>query len=92
MKFVTLGLIAALAAPAFADQLVNGYVRKDGTYVAPHLQSAPDNNAYNNYSSKGNTNPYTGQAGTRDPYQVQQQYSRPYPNQQPVTQPRRNAW
>jgi hypothetical protein len=57
-----------------ADNYQRGHVRKDGTYVQPHYQTAPDRNPYNNYSTQGNTNPYTGQAGTRDPYQVQQQY------------------
>lgn len=44
---------------------VRGYVRKDGTYVAPHRQSNPDNNFRNNWSTKGNQNPHTGKDGTR---------------------------
>jgi hypothetical protein len=44
---------------------VRGYVRKDGTYVAPHYRSAPDGNFDNNWSTKGNINPYTGEEGTR---------------------------
>ena len=43
---------------------VNGYVKKDGTYVAPHERSSPDGNFYNNWSTVGNTNPYTGKEGT----------------------------
>ena len=43
---------------------VRGYVRKDGTYVAPHYRSAPDGNFQNNWSTKGNVNPYTGEDGT----------------------------
>lgn len=39
---------------------VRGYFRKDGTYVAPHVRSAPDGNPYNNYSYPGNFNPNTG--------------------------------
>jgi hypothetical protein len=46
---------------------VGGYFRKDGTYVQPHYRSNPDSTPTNNYDFKGNTNPYTGQAGT-DPY------------------------
>ena len=45
-----------------------GYMRRDGTYVAPHYRSAPDGNRYNNWSSQPNVNPYTGQRGTVDPY------------------------
>lgn len=44
---------------------VNGYFRSNGTYVAPHYQSSPDSSFYNNWSTKGNVNPYTGKAGTR---------------------------
>lgn len=39
---------------------VRGYFRKDGTYVQPHVRSAPDGNPYNNYSFPGNYNPNTG--------------------------------
>jgi TPR repeat protein len=34
--------------------------------VAPHYRSAPDHNPYNNWSTKGNVNPYTGKAGTKN--------------------------
>ena len=44
---------------------VRGYVRKDGTYVAPHRQSNPDKSFNNNWSTNPNTNPYTGKQGTR---------------------------
>ena len=44
---------------------VSGYVRKDGTYVAPHHQSNPDTNFNNNWSTKPNINPYTGAPGTK---------------------------
>ena len=44
---------------------VNGYYRSNGTYVAPHYRSAPDGNFYNNWSTYGNVNPYTGKEGTK---------------------------
>jgi hypothetical protein len=44
---------------------VHGYVRKDGTYVEPHRQSNSDHNFNNNWSTKGNQNPYTGKEGTQ---------------------------
>jgi hypothetical protein len=53
---------------AFADQFVNGYMRRDGTYVQPHMRSSPDGNPFNNYSTRGNVNPYTGAPGTHNPY------------------------
>jgi hypothetical protein len=46
---------------------VSGYTRQNGTYVQPYQRSAPDNTQYDNYSARGNVNPYTGQAGTKTP-------------------------
>jgi len=50
---------------AQADVSVRGYYRKDGTYVRPHMRSDPDGNFNNNWSTKGNINPYTGEEGTK---------------------------
>lgn len=44
---------------------VSGYTTKRGTVVAPHRQTNPDHTQRNNYSTKGNTNPSTGKAGTK---------------------------
>jgi len=61
-----IGLIALAGAPqADADVFVRGYYRANGTYVQPHYRSDPDGNVYNNWSTYGNTNPYTGAIGTR---------------------------
>lgn len=58
------GLIAlALAASAVGQVRVRGYVRKDGTYVAPHYRSSPNGTKVDNYSARGNYNPYTGKPG-----------------------------
>jgi len=46
---------------------VKGYYRKDGTYVRPHVRTAPDGNPYNNYSFPGNYNPNTGRITGGDP-------------------------
>ncbi|WP_395689510.1 hypothetical protein [Caenimonas koreensis] len=46
---------------------VRGYVKKDGTYVAPHRATSPDKTKANNWSTKGNQNPDTGKNGTVDP-------------------------
>jgi len=53
---------------ATADEYIHGYTRSNGTYVEPHYRSSPNNTAYDNWSTKGNVNPYTGEAGTRNPY------------------------
>lgn len=44
---------------------VSGYTKKNGDYVAPHERSAPNRTQKDNYSTKGNTNPYTGKSGTK---------------------------
>ncbi len=42
---------------------VRGYYRKDGTYVRPHYRTAPNSTNRDNFSTRGNTNPYTGKRG-----------------------------
>lgn len=49
------------------DQVVSGYTRSNGTYVESYHRTEADSNPYNNYSTQGNYNPYTGQAGHRSP-------------------------
>jgi hypothetical protein len=67
-KLIFILTIVLIAVTALAkDVYVSGYTRSDGTYVAPYHRQSPDNNPYNNYSSKGNYNPYTGEAGTVQP-------------------------
>jgi len=69
MSLLIIALLLAFSATAFAkDVYVKGYTRKDGTYVQPHYRSAPDKTPLNNYSTRGNTNPHTGQPGYKDPY------------------------
>lgn len=68
IKSIILVVILGLfSMTSFADVSVNGYYRKDGTYVQPHDRSSPNNSTHDNWSTKGNINPYTGEKGTRDP-------------------------
>lgn len=67
MRIALAVCISLLAIPATAAQ-VRGYVKQNGTYVAPHYRSAPDGNKFNNYSTHGNVNPYTGSQGYVNPY------------------------
>ena len=46
---------------------VQSHVTKNGAYVPAHVRTAPDHSKYNNWSTKGNANPYTGKSGTKDP-------------------------
>jgi hypothetical protein len=73
-KFVTIIALISVAAPALAagSHYTRGYTRRDGTYVTPHYSTNPDSTKLNNWSTKGNYNPYTGKPGTIDPYQSSQ--------------------
>lgn len=42
---------------------VNGYTKSNGTYVRGHWRTAPNHTNVDNFSTRGNTNPYTGQRG-----------------------------
>jgi len=67
MKKIFLLLLIIIPYILFSQVRVKGYYRKDGTYVQPHYRSNPDGNVYNNWSTKGNINPYTGKEGTKNP-------------------------
>ena len=45
---------------------VHGYFRKDGTYVPSHKRTEPNARFDDNWTTKGNVNPYTGKPGTRN--------------------------
>jgi hypothetical protein len=67
MKII-LVLMLLFSVPSMAhDTYVRGYEKSNGTYVEPHYRTAPNNTVYDNYSTKGNVNPYTGQPGTKNP-------------------------
>ncbi|MEH2501490.1 hypothetical protein V1290_000301 [Bradyrhizobium sp. AZCC 1578] len=46
---------------------VQGHITSSGTYVPPHTATNPNSTQMDNYSTRGNVNPYTGAAGTRTP-------------------------
>jgi hypothetical protein len=70
MNKIAMAVIAGLlvSTGASGQVRVKGYVTKNGTYVAPYYRSSPNSTKLDNYSTKGNINPYTGKAGTVDPY------------------------
>lgn len=74
--------VSVIGTAADAQTRVRGYVKRDGTYVAPHVRSSPNRSTYDNWSTRGNTNPYTGQAGTQEPsYRPSTPTYRPYSSQ-----------
>lgn len=44
------------------------YKPSTGRYVAPHYKTSPNKTKFDNYSTKGNYNPYTGKKGYTNPY------------------------
>lgn len=84
MKLLFAVLALSLSSAAFADTYVRGHTTKNGTYVEPHYRSSPNSSKYDNYSTKGNSNPYTGQAGNQNAepsYQYnppKSEYTNPY--------------
>ena len=64
MKLFILVITMLVSTFAIADTYVNGYYKSNGTYVQPHYRSDPDSSVSNNWSTKGNVNPYTGKTGT----------------------------
>jgi hypothetical protein len=89
MKKVILLVIAftvSIPAISFAQyQYVHPYVRSDGTFVQGHYRTEPNGTTWDNWSTRGNTNPFTGRQGYVDPYgqgstNRQNPYSDPYRN------------
>lgn len=60
---ITIILLVGIAGTAMAGR-VGGYFRSNGTYVQPHYRSNPNGSVTDNYSFKGNSNPYTGREGS----------------------------
>jgi hypothetical protein len=48
------------------DTLVQGYYRKNGNYVNSYHRTLPNSSKTDNYSYRGNINPYTGKVGTKE--------------------------
>lgn len=64
-----LGLLSFSTQSEARTTRVKGYYKPStGRYVAPHYKTTPNRSKFDNFSTKGNYNPYTGKAGTRNPY------------------------
>lgn len=68
MKIVLATLLVAASSCAFAQTYVRPHVRADGTFVQGHMRSSPNSTKIDNWSSTGQTNPFTGSQGTSNPY------------------------
>lgn len=47
---------------------VQGHTNPNGAYVQPHMQTNPNDTPADNWTTRGNVNPYTGRPGYRSPY------------------------
>ena len=65
MKKLLIIVVMMSSSLSFADTYVQGYQRNDGTYVQGYMKSESNQYRYDNYSSQGNTNPYTGERGSQ---------------------------
>jgi hypothetical protein len=56
---------SACCTRSSSDVHVHGYTKKNGTVVQPYYRTHQDSTQTNNFSTKGNVNPYTGKVGTK---------------------------
>ena len=60
-SFTSIGL--AFPNGVDARTRIKGYVKRSGKYVAPHFRTDKNKTKKDNWSTKGNRNPYTGKKG-----------------------------
>lgn len=53
-----------------ASTRVRSYTKKNGTHIQSYRRSSPNRTKLDNYSTKGNYNPYTGKKGYASPYKT----------------------
>jgi hypothetical protein len=70
MKALIASLILILTVPCFATRAVHvrGSRTRRGQYRHPHYRTAPNRTQRDNWSAKGNINPYTGKRGHHIPH------------------------
>lgn len=65
---IVLGLAGFISSAEAATRVRGYYKPSTGRYITPHYRSSPNSNRFDNYSTKGNYNPYTGKKGTVSPF------------------------
>ena len=68
MEKIVIVVIWLFAGTSFAatSHATKGYVKKNGTYVQPSHATNPNASKADNYTTKPNVNPYTGEKGTKN--------------------------
>lgn len=62
------GLLLFTGSVEAASRVRGYYKSSTGSYVMPHYRTSPNRSRFDNYSTKGNYNPYTGKKGTVSPF------------------------
>ena len=74
-KIFCILFLFSLVLPVQA-KYVKGYYKSNGTCVNGYHRTRADYSKYNNYSTKGNYNPYTGQKGYKYPHKINQNFNK----------------
>jgi len=76
-KILLVATLLLIPTISNADTWVNGYTKSNGTYVGGHYRSSANSSRFDNYSSQGNTNIYTGRKGSqRNEYSSYPKYNK----------------
>ena len=66
--FIILSVLFISNAVIAKNVYVKPHITKNGTFVSGHYRSKPNKTKLDNYSTKGNFNPYTFKDGTASSY------------------------
>ena len=61
-------VVMLVVSNLYGSVYVKGHVNKSGKYVKSHHKSSSNKMKQDNWSSKGQVNPYTGEKGTKKQY------------------------
>jgi len=69
MLALLVGILSFSTSVEARTTRVRGYFKPSTShYVAPHYKTTPNRSKFDNYSTKGNYNPYTGKKGSVNPF------------------------
>ena len=68
LAIIALMFVGAVCANAQGYHYRSGYITRSGTVVGGSYQTNSNGSRYDNWSTRGNSNPFTGQPGYKSPY------------------------
>lgn len=66
--FILVFAFSFIVSPTFAYARSRGYLKNNGSYVNPYFRTSPNSYKWDNWSSKGNVNPFNGRKGYKSWY------------------------